>query len=51
MASRAGQTGREPGHAGAGRGGTELAAEKSVHAAERDTQRVRAMRATFIEAA
>ena len=45
VAGRAGQTGREP-----GRGGTELAAEKSVHAAERDTQRGRALRAAFAKA-
>ena len=42
---------REPGHAGAGRGGAGLAAKKkSVHTAERDTERIRALRAAFVEA-
>ena len=41
---------RAPGHARTGRAGTGLAAkEKSVHAAERDSDRVRALRSAFIE--
>ena len=51
MGGRAGRTGREPGHDGAGRAGVGLAAKKkSVHAAERDTDRVRALRAAYLEA-
>ena len=51
MAGRARRAGREPGHAGPGRAGIGLAAKKkSVHAAERDTERVVALRATFLEA-
>ena len=51
MGGRAGRASRESGHDGAGRAGTELAAKKkSVHAAERDTERVRALRAAFLEA-
>ena len=45
------RTGREPGHAGAGGAGAGLAAKKkSVHATERDTKRVIALRAAFLEA-
>ena len=51
MGGRAGRPGRERGHDGAGRTGGGLAAKKkSVHAAERDTERVRALRAAFVEA-
>jgi transposase len=51
VGGRAGRANREPGHDGAGCAGTELAAKKkSVHAAERDTERVRALRAAFVEA-
>ena len=51
MGGRARRPGREHGHAGAGSTGAGLAAKKkSVHAAERDTARVRALRAAFIEA-
>ena len=48
---RPGRTGRESGHDGAGRAGGGLAAKKkSVHAAERDTDRVRTLRAAYLEA-
>ena len=51
MGGRAGRASGESGHDGTGRAGTELAAKKkSVHAAERDTERVRALRAAFLEA-
>ena len=51
MGGRAGRPERELGHDGAGGAGTGLAAKKkSVHAAERDTDRVRALRAAFLEA-
>ena len=51
MAGRAGRPGREPVNALSGRAGAGLAAKKKcVHAAERDTQRVVALRRTFVEA-
>ena len=51
VGGRAGRPGREPGHDGAGRAGSGLAAKKkSVHAAERDTARVKALRVAFLEA-
>lgn len=51
MGGRAGRPEREPGHDGTGGAGAGLAAKKkSVHAAERDTARVRALRAAFLEA-
>ena len=51
MGGRAGRTDREPGHDGAGRAGVGLATKKkSIHAAERDNERVRALRAAYLEA-
>jgi transposase len=51
VGGRTGWPGREPGHDGPGGAGTGLAAKKkSVHAAERDTVRVKALRAAFLEA-
>ena len=51
MGGRARGPGRERGHDGAGRAGVGLAAKKkSVHAAGRDTERVKALRAAFVEA-
>ena len=51
MASRARGPGCEPGYGRLGDAGAELAAKKkSVHAAERDDERVRTLRAAFVEA-
>ena len=51
MYGRARRPGREPGHDGPGGAGAGLAAKKkSVHAAERDTACVRALRVAFLEA-
>ena len=51
MGGRAGRTGRQPGDAGArGASAGRAAKKKSVHAAARDTARVRDLRAAFVEA-
>ena len=51
MAGRVRRTGRERGHTGAGGAGVGLAAKKkSVHAAERDTEWGRGLRAAYLEA-
>lgn len=51
VAGGRGRPEREPGHAGTSRAGVGLAAKKkSVHAAERDTKRVIALRRAFVEA-
>ena len=51
VAGRAGRTRCEPGDDGPGRAGHGLAVKKkSVHAAEHDTEWVRALRAAFVEA-
>ena len=50
MGGRARGADREPGNDGAGRAGARLAAKKkSVHAADRDTDRVRALRVAYLE--
>ena len=50
MGGRARGGDREPGNDGAGRAGARLAAKKkSVHAADRDTDRVRALRVAYLE--
>lgn len=51
VGGRVGRTSGEPGHYGASSAGAGLAAKKkSVYAAERDTERVKHLRAAFLEA-